>query len=101
MWAETYERELTAENVFSIQSEIALSVAQALEAELTNEEEEGLRDVPTLSMAALDAYHRGRVMFAARTDAEDRASVEHFERAVELDPNFAMAWSACSGRGHG
>jgi len=92
LWAETYDRELSAENVFAIQSEIALSVAQAMEAELTNEEEEVLRDVPTRSMAALDAYHRGRVLFAARTDAEDRASVQHFERAVELDPDFAMAW---------
>jgi TolB-like protein/Tfp pilus assembly protein PilF len=92
LWAETYERELTAENVFAIQSEIALSVARALEAELTNEEEEDLREVPTQNLAALDAYHRGRVMFAARTDAEDRASVQHFERAVELDPNFALAW---------
>jgi TolB-like protein len=92
LWAETYDRELTAENVFAIQSEIALSVARAMQAELTDEEEEGLRDVPTRSLAALDAYHRGRVLFAARTDAEDRASVAHFERAVELDPEFAMAW---------
>jgi TolB-like protein/Tfp pilus assembly protein PilF len=92
LWAETYDRELTAENVFAIQSEIALSVAQAMEAELTDEEAQGLRDVPTRSMAALDAYHRGRVFFAARTDAEDRASVAYFERAVELDPEFAMAW---------
>jgi len=92
LWAETYERELTAENVFAIQSEIAVNVAQAMEAELTHEEEEGLRDVPTHSLAALDAYHRGRVLFAARTDAEDRASVTQFERAVELDPEFAMAW---------
>jgi TolB-like protein/Tfp pilus assembly protein PilF len=92
LWAETYERELTAENVFAIQTEIAFNVAQALEAELTSEEEEGLRDVPTRSMAALDAYHRGRVLFAARTEAEDRASVGHFESAVELDPGFALAW---------
>jgi len=92
LWAETYDRELTAENVFAIQSEIALSVAQAMEAELTYEETEVLREVPTHSMAALDAYHRGRVLFAARTDAEDRASVTQFERAVELDPEFAMAW---------
>jgi TolB-like protein len=92
LWAETYDRGLTAENVFAIQSEIALSVARAMEAELSNEEEEGLRDVPTRSIAALDAYHRGKVLFAARTDAEDRASVHHFERAVELDPEFAMAW---------
>jgi TolB-like protein/Tfp pilus assembly protein PilF len=92
LWAESYERELTAENVFAIQSEIAVSVARAMEAELTSEEVEGLRDVPTQSMAALDAYHRGRVLFAARTEAEDRASVGHFERAIELDPEFAMAW---------
>ncbi|MCK5446496.1 MAG: hypothetical protein KAJ43_00070, partial [Gemmatimonadetes bacterium] len=92
LWAETYDRELTAENVFAIQSEIAVSVARAMEAELTHAEAEGLRDVPTRSLAALDAYHRGRVLFAARTDAEDRASVTQFERAVKLDPEFAMAW---------
>ena len=92
LWAETFDRELTAENVFAIQSEIALSVARAMEAELTNEEEEGLRDVPTRSMAALDAYHRGNARFAASTVAEERASVQHFERATELDPDFAMAW---------
>jgi TolB-like protein/Tfp pilus assembly protein PilF len=94
LWAETYERELTAENVFAIQSEIAVNVARAMEAELTREEATDLRDVPTRSLAALDAYHRGRVLFAARTDADDRASVAHFERAVELDPEFAMAWVA-------
>jgi len=92
LWAETYDRELTAENVFAIQSEIARSVARAMEAELTSEEEEGLRDVPTRSMAALDAYHRGMALISTRTDAEDRASVAHFERAVEFDPEFAMAW---------
>jgi TolB-like protein len=92
LWAETYDRELTAENVFAIQSEIALSVARALQAELTSEEERDIRDVPTQSLAALDAYHRGRVFFAASTDAQDRASVAYFERAVELDPGFAMAW---------
>ena len=92
LWAETYDAELTAENVFAIQSEIALSVARAMEAELTSEEEQDVRDVPTRSIAALDAYHRGRVFFAASSDAQDRASVAYFERAVELDPDFAMAW---------
>jgi TolB-like protein len=92
LWAETYDRELTAENVFAIQSEIALRVAQAMEATLSPEEEEDLRDVPTRSMAALDAYHRGRALFAAGSEADNRAAVEHYERAAELDPQFAMAW---------
>ncbi|MEN8145592.1 MAG: hypothetical protein ABFS14_11640 [Gemmatimonadota bacterium] len=93
LWAKTYDSELTAENVFAIQSEIADSVARAMEVELTDEEEEGLREIPTRSMAALDAYHRGRTGFGNGSDPEDLAAVLQLERAVELDPEFAMAWA--------
>ncbi len=91
LWAETYDRELTAETVFEIQGEIARQVASALRAELTAEEEGILGQVQTRSLAALDAYNRGRVLIDNPSDANDRAAVAHFARAVELDPDFRPA----------
>jgi TolB-like protein len=93
LWAETFDRELTAENVFEIQGEIARAVATALEAELTAEEEAGLGDAPTRSLEALDAYHRGQVLLAGVNEQQIRAAVQFFERAVELDPGFGLAWA--------
>ncbi len=93
LWAETYDRELTAENVFEIQGEIARAVAAALEAELTAEEAAGLGDVPTRSLAALDAYHRGQALLSGVDERRSTLAVHYFERAVELDPGFGLAWA--------
>jgi len=94
LWAETYDRELTAENVFEIQSEIALSVAEALRAELAPEEQAAIAVVPTTDLEALALYHRGRELFADRTDPQSAAGAEiALEAAVEADPEFAAAWA--------
>ncbi len=93
LWAETYDRELTAENVFEIQGEIARAVATALEAELTAEEEAGLGEAPTRSLEALDSYHRGQALVSGVDEQQTRSAVRAFERAVELDPGFGLAWA--------
>ncbi len=67
LWAETYDRELTAANIFSIQSEIAKTVADALRATLSPQEQELLDTVPTENMAALEAYFRGKQRMEKRT----------------------------------
>ncbi len=97
LWAETYDAELTAENVFSIQSEIARSVASALEAELSPAESRELAVVSTRNLDALAAYHAGRIAWGDRgTGVQDSLSLAGFERAVELDPEFADAWAGLS-----
>jgi len=94
LWAETYDRELTAENVFEIQSEIARNVADALRAELAPEEEAAIAAIPTTDLDALTMYHRGRELFADRTDPQSAAGAESaLEGAVEADPEFAAAWA--------
>jgi TolB-like protein/Flp pilus assembly protein TadD len=93
LWAETYNRELTAENVFEIQGDIARAVATALEAELSAEEEDQLGLVQTRSLEALDALNRGRELQANPSEQTDRAAVAQFRRAVELDPDFKAAWA--------
>jgi len=93
LWAQSFDRELTAENVFEIQGEIARSVAAALEAELTAEEATGLGEVQTTSLAALEAYHRGVAQLSGVDEAQTRSAVQNFARAVELDPGFGLAWA--------
>ena len=93
MWADTYDAELTAANVFAIQSEIATEIADALEATLSPAEEARVAAVPTENTAALEAYFTGKQLVEARTTESLKASIEHFERAVSLDPDFALAWA--------
>ncbi len=93
LWAETYDRELTAANIFDIQSDIARMIANRLRATLTADEEQRLDAVPTQSIAALDSYFIGKQMLELRTLESLTAAVEHFESVVEIDPDFALAWS--------
>ncbi|MDH3273063.1 MAG: hypothetical protein OEM64_12215 [Gammaproteobacteria bacterium] len=93
IWAEQYDRELTAANVFEIQSEIAQAIAAQLQATLTHEEREILDSVPTQSIAALDSYFIGKQLLEKRTRESLLAAAEYFEQVVALDPDFALGWS--------
>ena len=91
IWADTYTRKLSAENVFAIQSEIAMSVAANLQAALSPQEEQHLTRTPTQNMAALDAYFRGRVSYGLATCEGFSAAIEYFRQAIRLDRDFAAA----------
>lgn len=93
LWAETYDRELTAANIFDIQSDISRMIANRLRATLTADDEQRLNAVPTQSIAALDSYFIGKQLLELRTLESLTAAVEHFEHVVEIDPDFALAWS--------
>ena len=94
LWADTYDRDLTAENVFAMQAEIARAVTSALEAELSPQEEAALAELPTSSTEAWAAYHRARRLWETTSgDAGDLRVVEEYQRAVDLDPEFREAWA--------
>ena len=94
LWAETYDRELTAENVFAMQGEIARSVTEALEAELSPQEAAALTELPTTSTEAWAAYHRARRLWGRSAEGTyDTLIAAEYRRAVELDPNFVAAWA--------
>ena len=94
IWAESYNRELTAQNVFTIQSDIARNVADALRASFTATQTAAAEKPPTNNLAALDWYHRGQQLFEKRSGAiDDTSSTRAFERAVALDSTFAQAWA--------
>jgi TolB-like protein/Flp pilus assembly protein TadD len=92
LWAEIYDRELTAENLFSIQTEISKAIAEALHATLSPEEVDRIDTVPTKSLDALDHYLRGRKYMATRAVEDLERATQEFLKAVELDPGFALAW---------
>jgi TolB-like protein len=95
LWAETFDRELTAENIFDIQSEIAHKIVQAIAIELTPEEERQLSTVPTQNLAAYEAYLKSRELFygANYSRSHETAALPWLEKAIELDPEFAEAYA--------
>jgi len=94
IWAESYDRELTTQNIFTIQGDIATNVAQALRASFTTTEAAAAQQAPTSNLEALDWYHRGQSIFANRSGSlADTGAPHAFERAIQRDSNFAQAWA--------
>jgi tetratricopeptide (TPR) repeat protein len=92
LWAESYDRKLTAANIFAIQSEVAEAISEALEATLTPAELKSVNTVPTQNLQAWEAYQLGRHSMAPRTTEGLADAVELLERAIALDPDFALAY---------
>ena len=99
LWAETFDRKLT--DIFSVESEVAKAIAEQLRAKLTGREEKALAVKPTNNPEAYDAYLRGlafeaRYYSSAYSPDLMRKATAFYERAVQLDPNFALAWARVS-----
>jgi TolB-like protein/predicted Zn-dependent protease len=97
LWAETYDRKLT--DIFSVESEIAIRIAESLQAKLSGHEEQALAAKPTNNPEAYDAYLRALAFEARGNYSEDALfkAIGYYELAVQLDPNFALAWARLSG----
>src|SRR5205814_5251905 len=96
LWAESYNRKL--DDIFGVEGEVAAVIAEQLNAKLSGAEKQTLAAKPTNNPAAYDAYLR-RLAFAGRVDlllANTFNSIQAFEEAVRLDPDFALAWAQLS-----
>ena len=93
LWANTYDSRLTAENVFEVQGDIARTIADALHAELTPDDEKILAAVGTDNLEALDAYLLGLQVAKRNTFVALEEARNHLLRATELDPDYAEAWA--------
>jgi len=91
IWSERYDRDM--EDVFAIQDEIAQNIARALRVVLSDKEKRAIEKAPTANVQAYECYLRGRQFFHQWR----RRSVEYarrmFERAIEIDPDYALAWA--------
>src|SRR5438034_1375651 len=91
LWADTYDRKLT--DIFAIESEIAKSVAENLKARLNGRAEEVLAARPTENPEAHELYLKGRYLWNRRNTASLRKAADYFQQAIDLDPNYALAYA--------
>jgi len=94
LWAETYDREMTIDNLFDIQSEITQHIVAAVKGQISPAERQSLASAPTVNIAAYEAYLKARQLLAASGYNMEKyqAAQPYLEDALELDPNFGLAW---------
>jgi len=95
LWAQTYDRDLA--DVFAIQSEIAKSIADQLQAKLSPNEKKAIEQPPTTDLAAFDLYSRAKsllltVTFSVTAEPDERKAIELLDEAVKRDPSFFDAY---------
>lgn len=91
LWAESFDRQLTANDIFDIQREIAMAISSSLDFELSGSEQQRLSQPATENLEAYSAYMLGKQKVEQRTARALDEAIEHLRRAVTLDPGFAAA----------
>jgi TolB-like protein/Flp pilus assembly protein TadD len=91
LWAEIYDRKLT--DIFAVESDIARSIADTLQAKLTGSEKDAISKKPTANPEAYDLYLRGRFFWNKRTSVDLPKAVEYYNQAIAKDPGYALAYS--------
>ena len=91
LWAETYDRKLT--DIFAVESEIAKTVAENLQAKLNGRAEKVLAARPTENPQAHELYLKGRYFWNKRTTQNLEKAIGFFQQAIDLDPNYALAYA--------
>jgi TolB-like protein/Tfp pilus assembly protein PilF len=91
LWAEIYDRKLT--DIFAVESDIAKTIADTLQAKLTGSEKSAIAKKPTANPEAYELYLKGRFFWNKRTAADLRKAIGYFNQAIEKDPNYALAYS--------
>src|SRR6185369_4663661 len=91
LWSDRYDREMR--DIFDIQDEITLAVVEALKLKLFGDERSAVLKRHTENAEAHELYLRGRALWSRRTYADFTKATEHFERAIGLDPNYALAYA--------
>ena len=94
LWAESYDRKLT--DLFIVESEVAKTIADTLQAKLTGSELSAISSRPTQDPVAQDLYVQGRHFLALRRDDNLPRAIEFFHQAIARDANFAAAYAGLS-----
>jgi TolB-like protein/tetratricopeptide (TPR) repeat protein len=90
LWAETYDRKLT--DIFAVESDIAKTIAETLQARLTGSEKSSIAKTPTVNPEAYELYLRGKFFAEKRTGADLRKSIEYYDQSIAKDPGYPLAY---------
>ena len=90
LWGASYDRGIN--DLFAIQSDLAIQIAAALQARLSADERASLQSKPTGNLNAYDLYLQGRALWEAHRPEDNDRAVELFRQALELDPKFVLAY---------
>src|SRR5438132_488555 len=91
LWADTYDRKLI--DIFSVESEIAKTIADTLQARLTGSEKQMMAAQPTSDTTAYELYHKGRSLWEKRSGDNIPKAIAFYEQAIARDPNYALAYA--------
>ncbi|MGA7837754.1 MAG: tetratricopeptide repeat protein, partial [Ignavibacteriaceae bacterium] len=91
IWSQSYDREM--KDIFAIQSEIAEKIATALQANLLPLEKELIETNNTQNIDAYTYYLKGRHLYYNFTDEDNNKAIDLFNKALEIDPNYALAYA--------
>src|ERR1700730_14366205 len=94
LWAEIYDRKLS--DIFAVQSDIAKTVADTLQAKLTGSEKQMMAAQSTTDTTAYELYHKGRSLWGKRTGDNIPKAIAFYEQAIARDPNYALAYAGLS-----
>ena len=91
LWADTFDRKLT--DIFAVESEIAKTIAETLQAKITGSEKNSIAKAPTANPEAYELYLKGRFFWNKRSGVDLRKAIEFFNQAIAKDPNYALAYA--------
>jgi TolB-like protein/class 3 adenylate cyclase/Tfp pilus assembly protein PilF len=91
LWGGVYDRKLT--DIFSVESDIAKTVADTLQAKLTGAEKQSISSQPTSDLAAYELYLKGRSFWRKRSGDNIPKAIAFYEQAIARDPNYALAYA--------
>jgi adenylate cyclase len=92
LWGDIYDRKLT--DIFAVESDIAKTIADTLQAKLTGTERQLIAAQPTSDTTAYELYLKGRLLWSKRGGENLRQAIAFYERAIARDPNYALAYAA-------
>ena len=91
LWAEIYDRKLT--DIFAVESDIAKTIADTLEAKLTGSEKVAITTKPTENPEAHELYLKGRYFWNRRTAENLQKAADYFRQAIDKDPKYVLAYA--------
>nr|WP_171105975.1 adenylate/guanylate cyclase domain-containing protein [Ruegeria sp. HKCCC2112] len=91
IWAERFDGEI--DDIFDLQNSIVLAIARELDVPLDSQSRTAIENVETETIEAREAFQRGWELYSRFNEQDNLAAIPHFERAVELDPDYGRAWA--------